>query len=148
MLLRVIAVHCSYAAAPGSHPPHAAGGRPVCGGWLGQAGAAAAAARSVDLRPDSCSLLCFDLLILWLLSLSQFHWYFTGDNLKLMSLDHIWSSLSPFLQIRMFLCLVKMYIVRFTSNMFVPVVSLWLFGKDFFINLLCICAFVCMWMHA
>ena len=35
----------------------------------GAAEADTAAARSVDLRPDSCCLLCFDLLILGLLSL-------------------------------------------------------------------------------
>ena len=71
MLLRVIAVHGSSAAAQGSLlslPRSCAGDRPVCGGWLGQAGADTAAARSVDLIPDNYRLLCLDLFMLGVFS--------------------------------------------------------------------------------
>ena len=63
MLLRV---RGSSSTAPGSLPSpltRLPGSRPVCVGRLEQL-----FAHSVDLRPDSCRLLCFDLLILWLLS--------------------------------------------------------------------------------
>ena len=59
------------------------------------AGADTAAARSVDLRPDGCRLLCCDLLLLCLLSLSRFHWYLAGDNLKMLSLDLLSHTFSP-----------------------------------------------------
>ena len=116
--------------------------QPVCGGWLGQAGVDTVAAHSVNLRPDSCCSLCFDLLILWLLSLSRFDWYFTDDNLELLSLDLLSHSFVPDWDVPLS-CknaqssfdLLPPFTV-FTSNIFVPVVSFWLFGKDFSINLL------------
>ena len=145
MLLRVIAVHGSSTAAPGSLPSSLAQLRmrqtSVCGpavvGRSGRRGCSLC-----GFIPDSCRLLCFDLLILWLLRLLRFHWYFTDDNLELLSLDLLSHSFFPDWDVPLSCKNAHSSFDHFppftvfTSNIFVPVVSFWLFGKDFSLNLL------------